>query len=157
MSDNYKNEIYPRLQTSAIYLTLKERCKKKDPEVLASVDSGIAYAYQRSKTIMRHMGEYTLHDSDHLFNVLYIMELLLGKTNISKLHTPELMLLILSAFFHDIGMAPSEHEVTVWKEVWNKTEPELTSKEDQESFEQFQRYLLTKEDDLKSIEGQIEA
>jgi len=59
MSDNYKTEIILRLQNSKIYQALTEKCREKDPEVLAAVDAGVAYAYQRSKTIIRHMGEYT--------------------------------------------------------------------------------------------------
>jgi len=54
------------------------------------------------------MDEYTLHDDIHLFRVLYLMERLLTKEVIENLSVPERMLLILTAFFHDIGMAPDE-------------------------------------------------
>lgn len=157
MTDDYKNEILPRLKTSALYTTLKDLCHDRDSEVIATVDAGVLYAYQRSKAILRHMGEYTLHDGDHLFRVLYLMELLLGKENISRLHMPELMLLILSAFFHDIGMAPSEREVEVWKMVWNKEPPKLLTKDQDDLFLEFKRYLGTKENEIEIIQKLVSA
>lgn len=70
------------------------------------------------------MGEFTLHDSSHQFRVLYLMEKLVPESTIKNLSVPELMLLILSAFFHDIGMAPSEKQVLTWKKIWD-TDPKL--------------------------------
>jgi energy-coupling factor transporter ATP-binding protein EcfA2 len=43
---------------------------------------------------------------------------------LEELTVPELMLLILSAFFHDIGMAPEEKDVLSWKKVWDYS-PEI--------------------------------
>lgn len=65
------------------------------------------------------MGEFTLHDGEHLFRVLSIMELLLSSNVIKNLSTPELQLLILSAFMHDIGMAPEEKDVLAWRKIWD--------------------------------------
>jgi len=72
------------------------------------IESAVAFSIQRTKSIIRHMDEYTLHDDIHLFRVLYLMERLLTKEVIENLSVPERMLLILTAFFHDIGMAPDE-------------------------------------------------
>jgi len=108
------------------------------------------YAYNRSKIIIRHMGEYTLHDIDHIYNVLKIMDLLLGKENISYLSTPELMMLILSAIFHDIGMAPSEKDVLAWKKVWDAT-PEFESAEEKLQYQLFERYLSARPDKTEQI------
>lgn len=133
MVDDYKNEFLLRLQKSIIYDTLKEKCKDKDTEVMTLVESVVSYVFQCTKTIIKHMGEFTLHDSDHLFRVLYIMEKLLPEHVIKNLSSPELMLLILSAFLHDIGMAPDEKEVLTWKKIWD-CEPELEPDEEELSF-----------------------
>jgi molecular chaperone HtpG len=74
MKDDYKEEYLARLSKSLLYSTLKNNCKDKDNEVISLVDSLVSYSVQRTKTIIRHMGEFTLHDSDHLFRVLYLME-----------------------------------------------------------------------------------
>ena len=110
MSDDYKEEILSRLNKNEIYIVLKEKCSEKDSEVVSLVESVVSYAYQRTKTIIKHMGEFTLHDGDHLFRVLHLMDKLLTKGVINNLSVPELMLLILSAFMHDIGMAPDEKD-----------------------------------------------
>jgi molecular chaperone HtpG len=114
MNDDYKDEYLLRLQKSIIFKTLVEKTNDKDKEVQILVDHAASYAFQRTKTIVKHMGEYTLHDGDHLFRVLNLMERLLGENVIKNMSAPELMLLILTAFFHDIGMAPDEREVIAW-------------------------------------------
>ena len=147
--DDYKDEILLRLTKSKIYSTLKLNCQEKDSEVIALVDKAVLYAHQRTKTIIKHMGEFTLHDSDHLFRVLYLMERLLTEKNICKLSSPELMLLILSAFFHDIGMAPSEKEVIAWKKIWDSS-PEITD-EELTTFNNFKRFYTARPDQHELI------
>lgn len=119
--DDWRAETQGRLLKSRIYLALKSRCQS-DPAglaVLTVVDDATFYAFQRTKIIVRNMGEFTLHDGDHLFRVLSLMEKLLTPAAIDALSIPELMLLILSAFFHDIGMAASEAEVSAWRKAWD--------------------------------------
>lgn len=43
-------------------------------QVLTLVDEATFYAFQRTKTILKHMGEFTLHDGDHLFRVLTLCD-----------------------------------------------------------------------------------
>ncbi len=117
MADDYKDDFLLRLQKSEIYDTLNSKCQAKDKEVIALVEQAVSYAFQRTKTIIKHMGEYTLHDGDHLFRVLNLMEKLIPEQTIKNLSSPELMLLVLSAFFHDIGMSPDEKQVITWKKV----------------------------------------
>ncbi len=103
--------------TQVVFRLLKEKCDE-DPagtQVLEVVDNAIYYAFQRTKSIIRHMGEFTLHDGDHLFRVLSMMERLLSDEQLQTLNIPELMLLILTSFFHDIGMAADEKDVIAWK------------------------------------------
>jgi len=150
MADDYKDEYLPRLEKSLLYATLKERTKEKDSEVVTLVNAAVADSFQRTKTILRHMGEYTLHDGDHLFRVLNIMERLLGVKNIENLSTPELMLLILSAFFHDIGMAPDEKDVLAWKKIWDN-DPEFADKEEEAAYNQFKRFYEARPDQQEII------
>jgi len=149
MTDDYKEEFLARLQKSKIYSTLKEKCIEKDTEVIALVDSAVSYAFQRTKTIIKHMGEFTLHDGDHLFRVLNIMERLLTEENVKKLSSPELMLLILSAFFHDIGMSPDESEVITWKKIWD-INPDITENE-KSTFDKFKRFYTARPEQQEII------
>lgn len=154
MADDYKDEYVLRLQKSLIYQTLKANCSVKDTEVIALVDSMVSYAFQRTKTIIKHMGEFTLHDGDHLFRVLNLMEKLLTEQTIKNLSSPELMLLIMSAFFHDIGMSPDEREVLTWKKVWD-TEPEFEDDTEKATFEEFNRFYLARPEQKEIIERLI--
>lgn len=102
------------------------------------------------------MDEYTLHDEIHLFKVLYLMERLLTKENIKNLSVPEpeRMLLILSAFFHDLGMAPDEEEVLTWKKVWDAN-PDIKDEEEQQLFNGFKRYCDARPDQQEIIDKLI--
>ena len=155
MNDDYKDEFLLRLQKSLIYQTLKDKCNDKDSEVITLVDSAVSYAFQRTKTIIKHMGEFTLHDGDHLFRVLNLMEKLLSENTIKNLSSPELMLLILSAFFHDIGMSPDEKNVIAWKKVWDKT-PEFENGEEKGFYNDFKRFYSARPDQHEIITRLIE-
>lgn len=135
-------DIRTEFSKSAICQEFSTRCQADTilASQLALVNQAYSYSYQRSKIIIKHMGEYTLHDIDHIYNVLKIMDMLIGIDNVPKLSTPELMLLLLSAAFHDIGMAPSENEVIAWKKAWDHS-PVFTSDEEKKEHDQFRRFL----------------
>lgn len=157
MTDNWKEETQLRLGRSLIYKTLKSKCENDSPagaQVISLVDKAAFYAYQRTKTIIKHMGEFTLHDSDHLFRVLNLMERLLTEQNLKELSVPELMLLALSAFFHDIGMSPDEEEVLTWKKIWDKS-PEFSSAEKKVSFDKFNRFYSARPEQQSVIDRLI--
>lgn len=151
MVDDYKDEYFPRLERSLIFKALVEKTNDKDKEVQILVEQAIEYSFQRTKTIVKHMGEYTLHDSDHLFRVLNLMERLLGSTVINNLSAPELMLLVLTAFFHDIGMAPDEKEVITWKKVWDYC-PDLSDLEEERSYNSFKRFYDSRPEQQEAIQ-----
>jgi molecular chaperone HtpG len=155
MEDTWRAETKTRLEKSKIYNTLKDRCNSDSSgaQVLSLVDDATYYAYQRTKLVIRHMGEFTLHDSDHLFHVLTIMELLIND-NISLLSIPELMLLILTAFFHDLGMAPAESEVIAWKKYWDLN-PNFESDIEKNEYNAFKRHVMARPDKLKTINDLI--
>jgi molecular chaperone HtpG len=155
-NDDWREETQDRLKKSHIYCTLKKNCNN-DPsgsQVLKLVDDTTYFAYQKTKAILRHMGEFTLHDGDHLFRVLRLMEKLLSKKVVEKLSVPELMLLILSAFFHDIGMAPEEKTVLSWRKVWDSM-PDFEDRTDKEEYEKFQRYYSARPDENSKIKSFI--
>ena len=132
MEDDWRLETQLGLQKSILYKLLKEKCGA-DPagdHVLSLVDEATYYAYQRTKTILRHMGQFTLHDGVHLFRVLSIMEKLIPLRAMKEFSVPEIMLLILGAFFHDIGMAPDENCVLSWKKDGMPIRPSLMKLKD---------------------------
>ncbi|MFH7001782.1 HD domain-containing protein [Flavobacterium bizetiae] len=139
MIDDYKDEYLLRLQKSGLYKELKNKCLEKDLEVISLVENAVSYSFQRTKTIIKHMGEFTLHDGDHLFRVLTLMEKIVSEKNIKKLSAPELMLLILSAFFHDIGMSPEEENVITWKKIWDVS-PNFVDKDEELKYNEFKRF-----------------
>lgn len=152
IKDDWLEEIVPRLERNYIYEKLKEKCCV-DPagdHIMALVKDAVSYAHQRTKTILRYMGEFTLHDEDHLFRVLKMMERILSQQNINALSIPELLLLILSAFFHDIGMSPEEESVRTWKKLWDHI-PELESTNEINEYELFKRFCSARPDRLEEI------
>lgn len=158
MSDDWREETQVRLAKSKLYGILKKKCDE-DPcgiHVLSLVDDAVDYAYHRTKIILQHMGEFTLHDGEHLFRVLGLMERLIPRDSIDKLTVPELMLMILSAFFHDIGMAPSADHVKNWRKIWDKV-PTLEDKASKEQYSIFKRYCSARPEQLAQIEKQVEA
>ncbi|RUA29133.1 MAG: metal-dependent phosphohydrolase, partial [Bacteroidetes bacterium] len=153
MNDDYKEEFLLRLKKSELYKALKKNCSDKDANVIPLVEDCTSYAFQRTKTIVRHMGEFTLHDGDHLFRVLNLMERLIPTETIDELTSPELLLLIVGAFFHDIGMAPDEKEVLTWKKVWD-IEP-IIEENEQYTFNDFKRFYNSRPEDEKRLKDLI--
>ncbi|MBP6237203.1 MAG: ATP-binding protein [Saprospiraceae bacterium] len=152
MNIDWKKEIDQRLNQSQIYKIL-DRKLSIIGEPLASqqrklIYDAVEYAYQKSKLIIKYMPEYTLHDGDHLFRVLYLMEKIITTERIKYLANAELTLLILTAFFHDIGMAPFEKEIRAWKQDWDEEEP--TTQEELE-YGKFMRFANTFPEKLEEI------
>lgn len=149
--DGYKDEILPRLKTAKIFKRFEELCNPDaDPagsDALALVTKAIEYSYHRHKMVLTNMGEFTLHDSEHLFRLLTLMDLLIPEETLKALSTPELMLLILTVFFHDIGMAPSERIVQAW--LGNLSDS--STPEEIEENKKFERFVTGKETRKREI------
>ncbi len=150
--DDWRSETRSRLTTSAIYRRLQDECRESPSatQAIALIDELVFEAYQQTKTVVSHMSEYTLHDGEHLFRVLYLMERIAGDTLLNALTAPELLLLVATAFYHDIGMAPPAEEVLTWKKYWDETG--FSSLEDNESFQSFARYCDSFPTQLKEID-----
>ncbi|MDP1976153.1 HD domain-containing protein [Undibacterium sp.] len=153
INDDWRAETQTRLTKSYLYNTLKSKCGQEPSgnHVLQLVDDATYYAFQRTKTILIHMGEFTLHDGDHLFRVLSLMERILPQDLTEKLSSPELMLLILSAFFHDIGMAPEVKTVLSWKKIWDRN-PVFDDETDESEYRNFLRFYSSRPDQQTQIE-----
>jgi hypothetical protein len=55
--------------------------------------------------------DFTLHDHGHAFRVAERMQEIVGDRLLEQLSTYELAFLLLSAYLHDIGMAPAQKKV----------------------------------------------
>lgn len=94
-------------------------CKAKEKE--SWLKKLVAKAYPLSERYSDTFPTYTLHSGQHQLNVLRLYGKILGE-RLDQLTDLELAILILSAFYHDIGMVfkPSEREQL-------RAEPEFTT------------------------------
>ena len=154
---DWRSEVELRLTKSNIYSSFKSKAKEEGDAVEAQVTStvfdAIKDAYEKSKLIIKYMPEYTLHDGEHLFRVLYNMEKLITVERLSLLSVPDLMLLILTAFFHDLGMAPLEDEIRAWKHDWLDIMPNEREASMHEEFDRFTKTYPDKLDEIKRLKG----
>jgi len=79
-------------------------------EDIASIECACKEAEDLLTRIPDTFPTYTLHDATHSRNICDIMFNLLGEDGREKLTVIEIALLILSAFYHDIGMVYEEGE-----------------------------------------------
>lgn len=98
--------------------------EEKNPQNIANVKKLIKYSSNLLDRVVETFPNYTLHNSKHSLNLVKIMGCLLGEKGLEKITSFESAILILSAYFHDIGM------------VFNKDEKENLEKE-----ENFQKFL----------------
>lgn len=122
MSD-YKENFQLQMETLFLWKCLEKKCEekgdKKVPKLIWEVGE---YAVAKLKTVLNNMKEFTLHDDVHIFNMLHIIEKLLSKELIENLSIPDLMLIFLSVFLHDIGMCPMQNSIRAWKGEINTEE-----------------------------------
>jgi molecular chaperone HtpG len=140
-----------QLEKNKLYQQLKTLCASdsEGAAILNLVQDAILDSCTRTKLIVRYMKEYTLHDEVHLFRVLALIELLIPLELTKKLSLPELMLLILSAFFHDLGMAPSSDEFEEWSKCFDLVT--LTSDYESKDFSDFKSFCEGQNYDLQQV------
>lgn len=145
-------EIENQLSKSKIFQAFRRKSKKEgntiDAQLTSTVLDGIRDAYDKSKLIIKYIPEYTLHDGAHLFRVLYKMEKLVPDDNMERLSLPDLMLLNLTAIFHNLGMIPYEYEIRAWKQDWETEEP---NDEEQSIYLVFERFTKTYPEKMDEI------
>jgi len=83
---------------------------KGDHKAIADIEKACNDAEDILTKIPDTFPTYTLHDATHSLNVCKLMAELLGEDGISKLVALEAALLILSAYYHDIGMVYTQEE-----------------------------------------------
>jgi len=143
------------LGRSALYKQLKNNCDKdKLYSVLSLVSDVGSFSISKLKTVMKNMPEFTLHDEVHVFNILAIMEKLIPLSTIEKLSSPDLLMLILGAFLHDIGMAPEEKYIRAWKNLLPNDDFDDDIRKESESFQRFRLTYPHQLSDIEKLKGQ---
>lgn len=100
-----------KVEEAKLWRVLSERSDADTMALLSNIPSLCQEATDRMKAMYAYAPQYTLHDDRHLLRVTELMAYVLGP-ELDKLNTVELILLVLSAFFHDQGMVPLETEIT---------------------------------------------
>lgn len=145
--------LFTKLSTeSKLYNELNKRCLNIEygPEVLDTVHKVGEYSINKSKTILKYMPEYTLHDEVHFFNMIFIIEKILSQETIESLSIPDILLIFTSVFLHDIGMCPDENLIKAWKNQLSSTESKKYTKEIQ-AFSRFRKSYVKELEEIKIL------
>lgn len=140
-----------KLSKNALYKELERRCKEDASlhTVIALIQKVGEYSISISKSIIMNMKEYTLHDENHIFNMLYLASKFIPQETLSKLSTPDIMMIILAIFLHDIGMSPPGEVICAWK---NQLLPQEAIHYEDEIVK-FQRFRNSFVREIKEIEA----
>ncbi|HEV2783793.1 MAG TPA: HD domain-containing protein [Actinophytocola sp.] len=92
-------------------MTLREILDSANPRDAANIAWLVDHAAAKLILVRDTFPDYTLHDRQHSENVVTLMERLLGP-DIEKVTPLEAAMLILAAYFHDIGMVYHPDELT---------------------------------------------
>ena len=82
----------------------------EETQFAADVKHLVEYAAGKLLLVRETFPDYTLHDRQHADNVIKLIEQLLGR-DVATLTPLEAGMLILAAYFHDIGMVYTREEV----------------------------------------------
>lgn len=139
-----------RLLKTEVFKVLRQKCSESgDEKVISLVNDVYEYSRNRLKTVIKNLPEFTLHDEEHVYNMLVISKKIITKDKLSQYSVPELMLIIISISLHDIGMAPSEKSIMSWRNLIENDElndVEIKEKKD------FMRYRKTHVNILREID-----
>lgn len=104
-----------KVEDTSLWSELSNRNTETARHLAPNVVAVCAEAADRMKAMPGYTPQYTLHDERHLLRTTELMSLLLGEET-TKLNEIELALLILSAFFHDQGMLPTENDLSALRD-----------------------------------------
>lgn len=141
-----------KLKSCKIYLELFKRYESvpSAKHILVLINDIGVYSLNVSKRIIATMGEYTLHDEAHIFNMLYIADKLIPEDTLEKLSSSTLFMIIITIFLHDIGMAPDAKLIKAWNGTL--TENEVDSyKEEITKFERFKKTFSQEEREIEIL------
>ncbi|MBU5484265.1 ATP-binding protein [Clostridium sp. MSJ-11] len=150
MDQIYESILMSKLKNNVIYKELKKKCSDLEcgPKVLSLVHEVGQYSISKYKTVIKNMPEFTLHDEDHIFNMLFIIGKLIPKQTLEFMSIPDLMLTLLSVFLHDIGMCPEENQIKAWKNQLSNDEKQNY----EEEIETYKRFRMTYTQQIEEIE-----
>ena len=128
--------VVKQLTDTRLYKKLKTGYEGTDAamaeKILGVLEKLCSKASDRMKKSVSLHKEYTLHDEVHLVRVTELMAMILGEAGINVLNPMEIMLLILAAYYHDIGMVledsdienlNSNQEFLTFRENWKVNHP----------------------------------
>lgn len=103
-----------KLEETLLY---KSFVSQATPEQITLVNTKSKNAADRLMLVRDTFPTYTLHNEQHVINVIDLMGKILGN-RIEDINSLELAILILSAYYHDIGMVYSDDErISIQKEI----------------------------------------
>ncbi|OCN02279.1 hypothetical protein A7X67_06435 [Clostridium sp. W14A] len=142
-----------KLSKNSLYKELAQRSKEDTSicPVLTLIQEVGEYSVSISKSIIMNMREYTLHDENHTFNMLYLASKLLPKDTLSRISTPDIMMIILAIFLHDIGMSPQGELIRAWKNQLSDEEA-LPYAEEVAAFQRFRSSFVRELQDIESFQ-----
>lgn len=142
---------------SIIYRELKKRCEADSSlnPILTLVDDVEEYAIELSKSIIMNMPEYTLHDENHLSNMLYLAGKLIPKDTLESLSSADLMMIILAILLHDIGMSPPREIIKAWKGQLGEPDM-LKHKEEVAPFTRFRKTFVRELQEIEAFQSNKE-
>lgn len=146
----YESVIDEKLNKCKIYLELRSRVESTPSaaHVLNIIHEIGEYSLNVSKRIIINMSEFTLHDQEHIFNMLYIADRLIHEDTLKKISSSTLFMIIVTIFLHDIGMAPDANLI----KAWNGTLPDDEIDNYKDEIVKFNRFKDTYTQEKRDIE-----
>ncbi len=138
------------LEKTSIYNQLRKKCEQNhQSEILTLVSEVGDFSVTRLKTVIKNMPEFTLHDETHIYNMLRIIDKIIPIQTMEELSIPDLLMLILAVFLHDIGMAPEEKYIVAWK---GQLPSDVSDGKLNKDVDIFRRFRMTYTHQLSDIE-----
>lgn len=111
-SQLYETKLYKRLIELAEETEISIQEQKERKKAIILVNDISEEASELMKITSTYFPEYTLHDETHLLGVTDLMgRILSASESLEGLSYIEITILILAAYLHDIGMAPSKEKI----------------------------------------------
>lgn len=112
-----------QLTETKLYNKLKNGYDGKDAIIATKITIILEELCKKATDMMKRNvslhKQFTLHDEVHLVRVTELMAMILGEDGMNTLNPMEIMLLILSAYYHDIGMVPNDKEIENLEKICN--------------------------------------
>jgi hypothetical protein len=145
------------LKKSGLYRQLKTLCDQtNDSATLTLINEVGEFSINRLKTVIKNMPEFTLHDETHIFNILKIIDKLIPESTLENLSIPDILMLILSVFLHDIGMAPEEKYIQSWKNQLDDSKYDDELRKDKDVFSRFRMGYSLQVADIERFKSENE-